>query len=453
MGVKKIGEHGVSDLNWHEALVALEPYLRKDVAADALLQRVHETLRLRQEEFEKAGHELNAAQERAEAASKAKSRFLANMSHEIRTPINGIIGLARMIQDGGGLSEGQRSQLEMLLDSAAFLFGLINDILDLSKIEAGKLSIESSLFAMDELIDMVRNTVAFAAAKKKIDLKIENGTRTERLMVGDPLRLRQILVNLLTNAIKFTPDGGSIFLRVIERQAVADAASFRIEVQDTGIGMDEATKNRLFKPFEQADASTTRRFGGTGLGLSICKNLVEMMGGTLGFDSHVGEGARFWFDLTFKLGPSTEDLLSSDHGGGVEGHETPVYSGFRVLMAEDHPINQVVMKALLEKYSLTVDVVENGVQAVEAVRSGNYHMVLMDCQMPEMDGFEATRRIRGLSDPNKANVPIIALTANAMTGDREFCLQAGMSGFVGKPVDITQLEENLGKWLKVNPHG
>ncbi|HRK08764.1 MAG TPA: ATP-binding protein [Pseudobdellovibrionaceae bacterium] len=404
-------------------------------------------LRERMEVLGRSHAELQAARKIAETASIAKSRFLANMSHEIRTPINGIIGLARMIEDEGGLSEGQHKNVEMLLDSASYLHGLINDILDLSKIEAGKLRIESSYFSLDELIEMVVNNVGFAAKKRNIDLRCIRRLSCDRMLVGDALRIRQVLVNLLTNAIKFTPVGGTIHLEATERHISLDEVSIHFEVRDSGIGMDQETVQRIFMPFEQADPSTTRKFGGTGLGLAISRTLVEMMGGKLDCESQAGLGSTFWFDLRLPLGPSQDELLSTD-ASQVKTDEFTRYDGFHVLLVEDHPVNQIVMRATLEKFGLKVDLAQNGIQAVEAVKKQNYHLVFMDCQMPELDGIEATKLIRDLPHPKAARVPIVALTANVFSSDVENCFKSGMDGFLGKPVDIKALQVQLAKWLR-----
>lgn len=391
---------------------------------------------------------LKDSQRVAEKASHSKSRFLANMSHEIRTPINGIIGLARMIQDGK-LEEEQKNQINMLLDSAAYLQGLINDILDLTKIEEGKMRMEVALFSVEEVVEMVVNTVRFSAQKKNIALNVENSFTNDIFLLGDPLRLRQILINLMTNAIKFTPDSGVVTLKIYSSEMTSDDALLKVEVIDSGIGMDEATRERLFKPFEQADVSTTRKFGGTGLGLSICKRLVEMMGGDIGVDSVLSKGSTFWFTSRFALGPSMENLIPDVQTPDwmkedIQEKAEPI----KVLMAEDHLVNQLVMKALLEKYNLEVKIVNNGLEAIEAAKTGDYRLIFMDCQMPEMDGYEATKHIRSLPDMNISRLPIIALTANAMSGDKEHCLECGMNGFIAKPVEIPELENQLRQWLR-----
>lgn len=391
---------------------------------------------------------LTESQRMAQLASHSKSRFLANMSHEIRTPINGIIGLARMIQDGN-LTETQRTQVNMLLDSASYLQGLINDILDLTKIEEGKMRMEIALFSVGEVIEMVMNTVQYSAQKKHITLNIENQFTDDRFLLGDPLRLRQVLINLLTNAIKFTPEHGTISLIIEATELTSDDALIKVQVKDSGIGMDSATRDRLFKPFEQADASTTRKFGGTGLGLSICKKLVEMMGGQIGVESQLSKGSTFWFSARFNLGPSMENLIPEVQTPDwmkedIEEKTAPI----KVLMAEDHLVNQIVMKALLEKYNLEVQIANNGLEAIEAAKTGLFRLIFMDCQMPEMDGYEATKHIRSLPDTRISMLPIIALTANAMSGDREHCLEVGMNGFIAKPVEIRELETQLRLWLR-----
>lgn len=385
---------------------------------------------------------LQKSREAAELASHEKSRFLANMSHELRTPINGVIGIARLLQDTE-LTPHQNEHISILIDSANFLHGIINDILDLSKIEAGKMEIENALFQMDELIGFVKNTLLYSARKKNITLNAESDLEFTRFLYGDPLRIRQILINLISNALKFTPDGGHIDLRIRASETSDSSVRIHFEVEDTGIGLSPEVQNKLFKPFEQGDTATTRRFGGTGLGLSICKQLVELMNGRMGVESEVGKGSKFWFDLPIKLGPEAQNLIPEVHTSANDVILKLKNSKTKALMAEDHPINQIVMKSLLKKYGLEVDVVDTGIKAIEAVQSGDYQIVFMDCQMPEMDGYEATRHIRNLPNPKIANIHIVALTANAMKGDKELCIKTGMNGFVAKPINPMELEDEL----------
>ena len=411
----------------------------------------------------------------AEAANLAKSVFLANMSHEIRTPMNAILGLVHLIR------RDDRDPLELervgkISEAARHLLAIINDILDLSKIESGKLSLEQRSLSIKTLISKCFALMGDAASNKGLQLLSEIDPTLPDILRGDPMRLSQALLNLLGNAVKFT-EHGSVTLRVSPETASPEAASpeaaspdsllLRFEVIDTGIGISADVVQRLFQPFEQGDSTTTRRFGGTGLGLAITRRLAELMGGTVGVSSTPGVGSRFWFSA--RLQPAAQSaldaLLAGNGNGNGNGHridnnqaisaldateqaETLLRSthrGARVLLAEDDAINQDVAVELLTSVGLNVDVAADGLQAVAMAQANDYAAILMDVQMPGLDGLEATRRIRKLS--NHVNTPILAFTANAYGEDRAACLAAGMDDHVAKPVDPRLLYASLLHWL------
>jgi PAS domain S-box-containing protein len=411
--------------------------LASDITASKRAQADLQTLNL----------ELVAARDVAEDAAQAKSAFLANMSHEIRTPMNVIIGLTHlMLRDAHDPTTSDR--LAKVGDAAMHLLDIINDILDLSKIDAGKLVLAPVDFSVDALLARATALVTDGARRKGLALTVDRGDLPQALR-GDALRLSQILVNLLSNAVKFT-SRGSVVLRCDVLARSGGEWTIRFAVRDTGVGISTEAQERLFSPFEQADGSTTRRFGGTGLGLSIARELAQLMGGGVGVESELGRGSVFWFTAKLQSAGAQEQGTPSPHEAvvasrGVEQTLKERHRGARVLIADDNRINQELATELLRLVDLQVEVADNGRIAVDMARRGGYDLILMDMQMPEMDGLEATRLIRTV--PELDSTPIVAMTASAFGADRDACLAAGMNDHIGKPVNPATLYEKMLRWL------
>jgi PAS domain S-box-containing protein len=412
--------------------------VERDVTED--MQR-EEELRRNAASLATAYEELVATKEAAESAARAKAEFLATMSHEIRTPMNGVLGFTHLL-GGTELTDEQRDYVNTIRSSGQSLLGLLNDILDFSKIEAGRMSLEHFPFELERALRDVLDLMRPQAAQRGIALRFERDESVPAVLLGDPGRVRQVATNLVGNAIKFTPSG-QVVVRV-RRDAATSGA--RVEVADSGIGIPAEKIGGLFQQFAQVDASTTRRFGGTGLGLAICKHLVELMGGAIGVESTLGRGSTFWFSLPL---PLVTLSLGVDERAGDPAAAIPRLqrdgAPLRVLVAEDNTVNQKLARRLLEKAGCEVDVANNGVEAVAMAAGAAYHLVIMDCYMPEMDGFDATRAIRERR-PRGTGLPIIALTASALESDQEACLSAGMDDFLTKPIVPEQLHRCLERW-------
>jgi signal transduction histidine kinase/ActR/RegA family two-component response regulator len=378
----------------------------------------------------------------AEMATRQKSDFLAMMSHEIRTPLNGIIGMTSVLL-ARQLAAADRDCVETIRSAGEALLTIIDELLDFSKIEAGCLELECAEFDLHEAIQEAMQIVQPMAARKSIRLVASNIPSLPKSVCGDIVRLRQILMNLLSNAIKFTPQG-TVELKAEVESATHSEYELRFAVTDEGIGISPEQQARLFQPFSQAEASTSRNFGGTGLGLAICKRLAELMGGKIGVKSRLGEGSTFWF--TVKV--SASRYVPPPAAESTQKIETPcsTVKHFRLLLVEDNNINQKVALAMLKYLGYRADVARNGLEACKAATSQHYDLILMDCLMPEMDGFEATRYLRAQGG-HCLQVPIIAMTANAFAEDRDACLEAGMTDYLSKPVREAELRRKLERWL------
>lgn len=410
---------------------------------DQTSRRLHAELLERTAELEETNRMLSHAKLQAESANTTKSSFLANISHEIRTPLNAITGMVHLMRRSDVTPE-QAERLGKMEAAGNHLLHIIDAVLDLSKIEAGKFTLEETAVNIGNVAGNVASMLFEKAQAKKIKLLVETVTDSYHLL-GDPTRLQQALLNIATNAVKFT-DRGSVILRTSTREEACGTVLVRFEVQDTGIGIAPDVLEKLFSSFEQADNSTTRKYGGTGLGLAITKKLAQLMGGDAGVVSTPNVGSTFWFTARLKHCPATNQVREEALPGSSEALLKSEFPGRRILLVEDEPINCEVTLDLFKDTKLTIDTAKDGIEAVALVKRYEYALVLMDMQMPLMDGLEATRQIRKL--PNRESLPIVAMTANAFTEDKVRCFDAGMNDFISKPVDPVILFDVVLKWLR-----
>ena len=400
--------------------------------------------------------EIIRSKEIAEQASMAKGEFLSRMSHEMRTPMNAIIGMTNIARRSDD-PEKKEYCLDRIESASNHLLGVINDILDMSKIEANKFELYYDVFDFEKMLLNVVSVINFRVEEKQQNLIIDFDDSIPAAIIGDELRLSQVITNLLTNAVKFTPESGTITLRTRKLPETDGKQAIQVEVEDTGIGISEEQQSKLFVSFVQADGGTARKYGGTGLGLAISKRIVDLMGGKIWIESEIGIGSKFIFTLPYEQGelktqvkPGTTKGDALDQGGYADTNGIPDYRARNILIAEDVDINREIMASLLEETGICIDFAENGQVAVSMFEEnpGRYVLIFMDIQMPEMDGFEATRRIRALDRADARKIPIVAMTANVFKEDIEHCIAVGMNDHLGKPINISDLYDKLSIYLK-----
>ena len=413
------------------------------------LEKANATVEMAKLKLEESTRKAKLLAKEAESANAAKSQFLANMSHEIRTPLNGVVGMLSLL-NMSKLDEEQREFCQIADSSAHALLALLNDILDVSKIEAGEVQLESDAFSLHDLSKELVELARLKADEKRVDVRLDFDQTLPALVLGDARRVRQVISNLLMNAVKFTQDG-YVELRIRLVGAAGKKKKTHFEINDSGIGIPKDKQKWIFDAFSQVDSSNTREYEGAGLGLSICKRLVELMGGEIGLTSTENVGSTFWFDIAFEAIEVEEapidpfkTQVAQPKISVAEANED---SEPRVMLVEDNRVNQRVAAAILERLGCRVEIVDDGESCLERFRSGVYGAIFMDCQMPGLDGFETTRRLRKAEKKRNERVPIVALTAKAMIGDREKCLAAGMDDYLAKPIDSDRVEEMIRKWI------
>ncbi len=448
------------------AIVALIVFLlvrdvrrtRKEVAEK---EKARQELEAKNNELAESQKALSDALIVAEHASNAKTAFLNNMSHDIRTPMNAIVGFTELASYHIDNKEQVEDYLGKISVSSHHLLSLINEVIDMSRIESGKVTIEEAAVHLPDVIDDLRTMTQSDITSKQLELSIETQDIKHEDIITDKLRLEQVLLNILSNAVKFTPSGGTISFKVLEKPSpVESIVNYEFRIRDNGIGMSEEFQKMIFEAFTREKTSTVSGIQGTGLGMAIAKNIVDMMGGVISLKSAEGKGSEFTVELPCKIADATTEPEPFSEKPLMEKEEQPAwdgeaatmsdFSGKRVLLAEDNELNQILAENILTNVGFAVDIACNGKEAVEKVESaeaGYYDVILMDVQMPQMDGYEATRRIRALEDRNKAGIPVIAVTANAFEEDRQVAKDAGMNGHLAKPYDIPMIVKTLDRLL------